>query len=678
MSRYDDDRETVGRARGHRRVGRRRVLAALSAGGTAGLAGCGALDPGFAVGSDDDGDIGADGDGPFPLAVRFQVNGDNDDRVRAVERIAASMERTGYFDVRVETRAWEAHVDRVLDPAADDEGAIPSLGVSGTSDPDDFCRPLNHTAGADGCCNATGAGDAALDDLIDAARFTPDAAADETRRAERYDAVWRALADRRYSSVTHFDVQTAVTGPAVHGFDVWPFPEGLYRHAAFDPAAERVAWIDRTDDETETSGGADTGPADRVEGGTLRGVVAAPIASFDPTRGVDTASRLAQSLLFEPLAATGRRGTVRPWLARDIDLLDVADVDRGAYAEHMREVDADEVDTPGDAARVVVRHPDDDPETDDRVRVLFASDAAAAAADGTYGMRYRCSLREGVTFHDGRELTAEDVVATYRRGARSPAMPEIADTLLAAVAVDEYAVDLYAQVPDAAALQTLSRLPVLSAAQIETVDRTDAGAAREIDPRAGVSPVGTGPFALSSFEDGRSAAYDAVDEYWVRKQGVDAIEWFDGGESFPDGPVVDRIELDVLVDAADRVAALRDGTVDVAYGLSPADLVAFDDDEDFRVHRTETGGYECVQYPVDVAPWDDPRLRRAVNHLIPRRAIAAAAAGGFARPAWTPLPAVARGPGTADADALDAAVRPANEYDPDRAVELLERVAADA
>ncbi|PSQ55563.1 peptide ABC transporter substrate-binding protein [Halobacteriales archaeon SW_8_68_21] len=583
-----------------------------------------------------------------------------------VELIAESMEQSGYFNTTVETYEWNTYVGRVLDPEYQNNGVIPCIGLSGTFNPGSFCNALHHSDNIGACCNLNGINDSELDDLIDDARYGVDVASDSQLRGERYDEVWNYLAEERYSSITHFDLATAVSNTDVHGFEMWPFAEGTYSYNMFAPQDEQVMWLDRD------NAAGDSDLSDLTEGGTMRIAISANVESFDPPHSSDTTSTLAQGFLFEALITSDSEGNVYPWLAESYEALDTQDIDRTAYADYMSTVGTTEEGAVDTDEQVIIQHPEDSPAEDDEVRVLLPDDATEAAEDGTYGMQYRYNLQEGVEFHNGDELTAEDVVATYEYVENSVLAPQTFDSLLTVVQIDEYTVDLYAQVPDAEAERSLPGRSILSSSQIQEVEKGN------IDPREGNTPIGTGPYEFSEFEDEQYYEVTKFDNYWTEQKGVsEAFSWFDGSGDFPDGPVIDDFEVEIVPDDSTRSGALQNGEVDSTYGLNTATLDDFKSSEDFLVYGVETGGYEYIQYPVNVAPFDDARLRKAINHLIPRERIVENVLNGYARPAWTDLPALAQGSGTADADALEEEIRPTNEYDVERAGELLDQVAAD-
>ncbi|WP_122090060.1 ABC transporter substrate-binding protein [Halalkalicoccus subterraneus] len=428
--------------------------------------------------------------------------------------------------------------------------------------------------------------------------------------------------------------------------------------------------------DNESDGGPDVGDGEEVdfgdlqEGGTLRAAVGANVSSFDPPYSTDTTATQAQNFIFEQLITSDRAGTYYPWLAESYELVETQDIDRTAYADYMTAVSANEDGVLETDAQVLLQHPDDDPVESDEVRVITPEEASAAVDDGVFGMQYRYRLHEGVQFHNGEELTAENVVLSVERYENSDVSAQTFDSLLHAREVDEYTVDLFAQVPDAEAEGQLPGIYVFTTEQAGLED----GA---IDPRQGNEPIGTGPYQFEDFADEQYYELSKFRDYWVEDLGIAEKEWFDGPEGYPDGPVIDTIEAEIVPDPASRAAALRNGEIDVTTGLTTDTLDDFDSSEEFLVAGIEAGGYEYIQYPVNIEPWDDQRLRTAVNHLVPRESIVQNVLNGWARPAWTPIPELAEESGTTDPEALEEELRPANEYDPERAGEILDEVGDD-
>jgi hypothetical protein len=180
-----------------------------------------------------------------PIEVTLEVNAGNDDRVQMVELFAEAMENTGYFSTEIETFEWNTYVGRVLDPEYAQRGVIPCIGLSGTFNPHSFCDALHHSSNHGACCNLTGISYDYLDEMLDNARYGADVASDPELRAERYDEIWRELVDLSASSITHFDLATAITNNDVNGFSMWPFNEGVLSYALYGPADEQIIYLDR-------------------------------------------------------------------------------------------------------------------------------------------------------------------------------------------------------------------------------------------------------------------------------------------------------------------------------------------------------------------------------------------------------------------------------------------------
>lgn len=605
------------------------------------------------------------GDTDAPIDVRLEVNSDNDDRVQMVDLIASSLEETGYFDVEIEDYEWNDYTARVMDPEYAENGYVPCIGLSGTFNPESFCNALHHSENHGQCCNLNGIDDPELDGMMDDARYGTDVVEDTDLRRERYDEIWEYLAEERYSSITHFDLVASVMTTDVHGFSTYPFSESLFSYGLYAPQDEQVMWID------ESAHPDDTDLSDLEEGGTLRIGAAENPDSFDPPYSTDTTSTMVQEFVFESLVRSDVDGNLYPWLAESYDLLEVNDVDRTDYEEYMITVDLNEDGLPETDEQIIVQHPGDDP-ADGEVRVLTPEEAADAVDDGVFGMQFRYDIREGIEFTNGEELTAEHVVATAERYENSDLSAQTYDSLLHAREVDEYTVDLYAQIPDAEAERELPGLA------IHSLEQADLDGDEEVlDPREDTEPIGTGPYVFDEMSDEQYVEYVRNEDYWVTDHGVDSFEWFDGPADFPDGPVIDRLELEIVPDNSTRSGALQDDEVDITYGLNTEDLDGYDDSEDYVVDAIEAGGYEYIQYPMNVEPWDDDRLRQAVNHLIPRESIVENVLNGWARPAWTDLPELAEENGTTDAAALEDDIRPYNEHDPDAAEALIEEVIED-
>ncbi len=415
-------------------------------------------------------------------------------------------------------------------------------------------------------------------------------------------------------------------------------------------------------------------PADIQEGGTFRTAIGANPDTFDFPESSSATASILHNLLFDGMITTNAAGELFPWLAESYEQVDVQDVSAGDYTDYMTTVPYAEtedgtvyIDT---EKQIVIESPDnpDSPSAGDEAQVLTVDEAGDAVADGTYGMHYQFELHEGVEFHDGEEMTADNVVASYGRIENSTLSGQVFDSLLSISADGDYTVDLYAQEPDASAVRELGGLPVYPS---EITENVPLG---EMDPRQGNTPLGTGMFTLDEFQNEEYVIFAKNENYWFDTEMKD---WFDGPSEFPNGPVVDEVDISIISSDSQRAGALQNGEIDMTFGLTASTLTNYQQSEDYRTAPTDGAGYTFMQYPVRVEPWTNASLRRAVNKLIPRQSISDNIFQGWESPAWVPLPPIGASTGSTDYEAMVEELRSYNEYEPEAAAELAEEAASE-
>ncbi len=178
------------------------------------------------------------------------------------------------------------------------------------------------------------------------------------------------------------------------------------------------------------------------------------------------------------------------------------------------------------------------------------------------------NLREGVKFHNGDELTAEDVKFTFDtildEAFASPSRAFFTPIQSIDV-VDDYTVQFTLDQPYGPFLSYLT-MPIVPKAVAEA------------DPEAfSNNPIGTGPFKFVEWKRGDSISLAANDDYWNGR------------------PKLDGIELNVVPDNTARVVALESGDLDLVQSpLSPQDVKRMETTEGFTVNRTPAAGYTYV------------------------------------------------------------------------------------
>jgi peptide/nickel transport system substrate-binding protein len=228
-------------------------------------------------------------------------------------------------------------------------------------------------------------------------------------------------------------------------------------------------------------------------------------------------------------------------------------------------------------------------------------------------------LREGVTFHDGSDFTAEDVVFSFERAkSETSAMKELLTSITEIRAVDDNTVEFVTDGPNPILPANFTNLFIMDSGWAEA---NDVVAVQDIangeTTYAATNANGTGPYTLASREPDVRTVLEANPDYW-------------GVGEFPLG--YDRIEYTPIQNAATRVAALLSGEVDFIQDVPVQDLERVDGTDGLVVksapqNRTiflgmNIGADDIERDDVDGAnPLADVNVRRAMNQVINRDAI---------------------------------------------------------
>lgn len=259
---------------------------------------------------------------------------------------------------------------------------------------------------------------------------------------------------------------------------------------------------------------------------------------------------------------------------------------------------------------------------------------------------YEYTLREGVEFWDGTELTSEDVTYTWDRSIELDERPGFA-SVESIETPDDYTVRVTLTQPDA----TFKYTPTQFYAAIYQKDFAEE--AGDAFGRLDTLVMGTGPWQIDSLSPTSGMDLSAFDGYW-------------GGE-----PPIDQVSVKFFADDNAMAFALRSGEVDIVQGVTSPD--SFDAAAGGGTLTTvETCATALVSMPTRTAPFDDIHVRRAVAHALDREAIIAAAqgrAGGTLETLISPMMLEPLGSEDEVADALDGL--PSHEHDVEKAKEEL-------
>lgn len=262
---------------------------------------------------------------------------------------------------------------------------------------------------------------------------------------------------------------------------------------------------------------------------------------------------------------------------------------------------------------------------------------------------WEARIREGILFHDGTPLTAEDVKFTFDRLTKEEAMDgqtspraSLAGPIKDTHVVDELTVRFELESPWPIFRAYLPFNQVVSKAFVEEVG-TDGMATQA---------MGSGPFKLVEWRRGDAVIMERFEDYYG---GADAIP--------PVGPAqVDRVIFRVIPEPASRVAALLAGEVDLIDELPHHAIPQVEQNPNTQVLRTNGTRSFFIDFNNRIPPFDDKLVRQAANHAIDRDLVIDRMLNGLATPLATLI--------SPDSYGYNPDL-PVYDHDPERARELL-------
>lgn len=265
-------------------------------------------------------------------------------------------------------------------------------------------------------------------------------------------------------------------------------------------------------------------------------------------------------------------------------------------------------------------------------------------------------LREGVTFHEGSEFTAEDVKATFDR-VRDPALGSEVLFLFEMIdeveIVSDYEVNFITEFPFAPLQNHLAH----GSSGIMSKEIIDSDYQNAID-QAGVDvtleeyyelrEVGGDEFQEVADEIGAflgevvNANLDGTGPLvFVNRQAGSHVDLTRNDDYWGDlGNYVD-VTYTVNTEAGSRMAELETGTIQVATALEPSSLTRVEQTDGLDVVSTESLRMSYLSFNTEKEPFDDPLVRQAISYAIDREAIISGIYDDVGTPATSPLaPAV--------------------------------------
>jgi peptide/nickel transport system substrate-binding protein len=225
-------------------------------------------------------------------------------------------------------------------------------------------------------------------------------------------------------------------------------------------------------------------------------------------------------------------------------------------------------------------------------------------------LTYTFTLREGVSFHDGTELTAEDVKYSYDRIANpdTGAIMQFVFSRTESVEVeDDYTVVVNQSEP----YQPFLRQLAFSGTSIVPAESGD---------QLGDQPVGTGPFQFVMRQQGNRAELEAFDDFWA------------------EGPYLDGVEERTVTDPDSRLTGIQEGSFDLINDIPLDDInsVTGNSSDDITTRTWSPLSWAFLNMNNTEPPFDDANFRKAVDFCIDKQGLVDGALFGNGRPTASP------------------------------------------
>ncbi|MEC5324458.1 ABC transporter substrate-binding protein [Aurantimonas sp. A3-2-R12] len=217
-------------------------------------------------------------------------------------------------------------------------------------------------------------------------------------------------------------------------------------------------------------------------------------------------------------------------------------------------------------------------------------------------------LRQDVTFQNGEEMTADDVVFSFNRMLQATFPPyqvrskDRLSNFESAEKIDDYTVRVHARraEPLWETLINMQQLMIVPEDYIKALSG-DPAVAEDSDYEAfSLAPIGTGPYKIAEFVPEQRLVWERYDGFW--------------GDAAP----FEKVTVRRIPEMATRITALKNGEVDLITNLPPDQLQLVESDPDLKVEGMVTPLFHVLIYNTQNETMANPKLRQALNYAIDR------------------------------------------------------------
>ena len=249
---------------------------------------------------------------------------------------------------------------------------------------------------------------------------------------------------------------------------------------------------------------------------------------------------------------------------------------------------------------------------------------------------WQFKLKEGVLFHNGEELTAEDVKASLEYVKQFPDCVQYQKVVEKVELVDKYTFTITTPGPSATILNDLSHHGnwIMPKSLIDSGNDFNA------------NPIGTGPYLFKNWTFGDSVSFEANENF------------FDTARA----PKIKDMTWRIIPEGSSRTIALEAGEVDMIIEVATQDIPRMEASGNITVLRVPGTGHNFIMMNNERAPFDNEYFRKALNCAIDKESVVGIALDGLASVTYNTTPNIFDG----------VSFENLGSYDPEKAKEYLE------
>ena len=224
---------------------------------------------------------------------------------------------------------------------------------------------------------------------------------------------------------------------------------------------------------------------------------------------------------------------------------------------------------------------------------------------------WKFKIHEGVKFHDGTDCTASDVKFSLERAKEMPRVKQYVEQIDSITVEDDHNLTLHLAEPYAPLLAALSHTGTSIVPEAAVTAQGDA---------FWENPIGTGPMQFVEWVPNDHYSLKRFDDYFK-------------------GPgKTTSLTLRIMPEGGARTIALETGEIDMSISVDATDVQNVKANKELMALEKTSVSVEYLAMNCEKEPFNDPKVRQAINYAINKEALAKVAFSGYAFPSEGPLP----------------------------------------